>query len=122
MELYRASEMFGKFNSGHEGYAIIAEEVDELNDEINFLNSSKAVFWNNLKCNNIHINDIENIECFATNAIYEAIQVAAMARRYKSDMSGVVECIHEWEYLQEGGILSQIKQCKKCKKRDVEFD
>lgn len=33
-EYYKAVNKYGKFNSLHEGYAVIKEEVDELWDEI----------------------------------------------------------------------------------------
>jgi len=33
-ELKRATEKFGKFNSMHEGYAVIKEELEELWEEI----------------------------------------------------------------------------------------
>ena len=33
-ELYRATEAYGPFNSPHEGYGIIKEELDEFWDEV----------------------------------------------------------------------------------------
>jgi len=33
-EIQKAEERFGEFKSSHEGYAIIAEELDELWDEV----------------------------------------------------------------------------------------
>jgi len=33
-EFYRASELYSNFNSTHEGYAVLKEEVDELWDAI----------------------------------------------------------------------------------------
>lgn len=51
---------FDPFNSSHEGYAVIAEELDEL--------------WDDVKAN-----DIEH-------SIKEAVQVGAMALRYIADM------------------------------------
>jgi len=33
-EFYKAREKFAPFNSAHEGYAVIKEELDELWDEI----------------------------------------------------------------------------------------
>lgn len=58
-EIERATKKYGPFNSPHEGYGIILEELDEMWDEI------KA-------------NDIER-------AREEAIQVAAMAIRFLMD-------------------------------------
>ena len=56
-ELYRAMEKFpAAFHSGHEGYAVIREELDEL--------------WDAVKSNN------------EVHACREAVQVAAMAVRF----------------------------------------
>lgn len=55
-ETVRASEKFGGFNSPHEGYAVILEELDEM--------------WDEVKANN------------TPRSVEEAIQVAAMAIRY----------------------------------------
>lgn len=59
-ELERASHSYGPFNSPHEGYAVIKEEVDEM--------------WDDIKTNN-----------FAESK-KEAIQVAAMCVRYILDV------------------------------------
>jgi hypothetical protein len=62
-ELARASEKFGSFNSAHEGFAILKEEVDEL--------------WTEVKKNNPnHISRMRS----------EAIQVGAMALRFVRDV------------------------------------
>lgn len=55
-----ATRKFGAFNSAHEGYAVILEELDEA--------------WEEIKAN-----DTER-------AIEEMIQVAAMALRFVVDM------------------------------------
>ena len=62
-EFFRATTMYGTFNSAHEGYAVLKEEVDEL--------------WDDIK-NNAPL----------TNQRKEAIQVAAMAIRYILDVTG----------------------------------
>lgn len=61
-EAARAFNKFPKFNSPHEGYAVIVEEVEEL--------------WEKVKAN-------EGKDWFARA---EAIQVAAMALRYVVDL------------------------------------
>jgi hypothetical protein len=64
LEIFReantARARFAPFNSSHEGYAVIAEELDEL--------------WDDVKANNIE------------HSIAEAVQVGAMALRYIADM------------------------------------
>ena len=61
-ELFIATEKFGAFNSPHEGYAILQEEVEEL--------------WDEIKANKGR----------TESARKEAVQVAAMAIRYLYDM------------------------------------
>jgi len=59
-EAVDARRKFAAFNSSHEGYAVIAEELDEL--------------WDDVKANNVE------------HAIAEAVQVGAMAVRFIADM------------------------------------
>ena len=63
-EYKRATEMNGSFNSPHEGYAVILEELDELWDEI----KKKATARDNEKLQK------------------EAVQVGAMALRFLVDV------------------------------------
>lgn len=62
-ELVRATGKFGKFNSAHEGWAVFAEEADEL--------------WDHVKVNQTK-RDIQAMR-------QEAIQCAAMAIRFAID-------------------------------------
>lgn len=65
-ELSAALAMHPPFNSAHEGYAVLLEEVDEL--------------WDHVKqrqaCRNLHL------------MRKEAIQVAAMALRFAAEVCG----------------------------------
>lgn len=72
-ELTKARDRFAPFNSPHEGWAVIREELDEL--------------WEHVKANTGR--DPEAYE--------EAIQVAAMALRYAYDLSKV----SAWERAEE---------------------
>lgn len=58
-ELRSATAKFGPFNSTHEGYAVILEELDEM--------------WDEIKANNVEL------------SVREAVQVAAMGCRYIVD-------------------------------------
>lgn len=64
-EANRAAQKFKPFNSSHEGYAVLKEEVDEL--------------WDAIKANDL------------VSARAEAVQVAAMALRYLTDVPGTKE-------------------------------
>jgi hypothetical protein len=65
-ELAKARERFPPFNSPHEGAAVIREEFEEL--------------WDCVKADEGH----------SAAAYHEAIQLAAMAVRYASDLFGKV--------------------------------
>ena len=65
-EVYRAIEKFPPFNSAHEGWAVLMEEVDEL--------------WEEVKKNK-NVRDKVKMRT-------EAIQCAAMAIRFVMDVNG----------------------------------
>ena len=67
IELNKAISRFAPFNSPHEGWAVIREELDEL--------------WDHVKANTGTGDD----------AYAEAIQIAAMALRYAVDCCGFAE-------------------------------
>lgn len=61
-EVLSAIERYPAFNSAHEGYAVLREEVDEL--------------WDDVKRN------------WPQGAVEEAVQVAAMGVRFVMDIKG----------------------------------
>lgn len=64
-EAERAMTKFAMFNSPHEGYAVLLEELDEM--------------WDDIKANRVP----ESVE--------EAVQVGAMALRYIADVRMLTE-------------------------------
>ena len=64
IEMYEATRKFGKFNSTHEGYAVLLEELDELFDVIKQKGSRKRL-------------------------AEEAIQIGAMAIRFVYDFGDI---------------------------------
>lgn len=83
-ELDRANEKFPQFASSHEGYAILLEEIEEAENEMNSIKSWLEELWEEIKLNDlehqkIHIEDIQDR---AKNAIEELIQVAAMCEKF----------------------------------------
>lgn len=86
-ELRDANKKFSQFNSRHEGFAVINEEVQEAIDEVNKMIHSMNDTWTGIK-NDIDIDSlmltIENLEKSAKNGIKELIQVAAMCKKFKN--------------------------------------
>ena len=91
-ELARSYEKFPKFNSPHEGYAVIAEEIDELRDEFegsDNIQRSAEWLWHCVKHNSKYsVNAVEQLKAAAIRSAAEAIQVAAMAQRYIDSLGG----------------------------------
>jgi len=82
-EVMRARAKFKPFNSAHEGYAVLLEEVDELWEEVKRHQSAR------------------NPERMRT----EAVQVAAMAVRFLTDVlggAGVLENARTTELVDAG--------------------
>ena len=81
-ELAAANKRFPQFHSAHEGYAVIQEEVDELKEDMDRINgripSLRARVRFNSSCEEIVLRIYED----AINAACEAIQVAAMCKKF----------------------------------------
>lgn len=72
------------FNSTHEGYAVIKEEVEEAAEELENVNFSLSSIWRNVKINDKE-NAIKHAGClkdFAIKLAAESIQVSAMAQKF----------------------------------------
>jgi hypothetical protein len=81
-ELKNSYEKFPKFNSPHEGYAVILEEVEELIEEINDIGTDVGGIWTCVKYNKSAEEYVKYLKKTALNAASEAIQVAAMAQKF----------------------------------------
>jgi hypothetical protein len=82
-ELRRATEKNGKFNSTHEGYAILLEELEEAKNEMDDLEKGIKQHWENVKNDDIDMSYLKYMEISAINLIMETIQVAAMIKKNK---------------------------------------
>ena len=91
-EYKNACEQFGdKFHSLHEGYAVLLEEVEETEEEINDMSRWIAELWSMIK--NDDSEDIESqlewIEVSIINAIEELAQAGAVVRKILTTREGV---------------------------------
>lgn len=83
-ELTAAQAKFAPFNSAHEGWAVLLEEVDELEEEMEIISGRVRQMFQPVRKNDPHDagNAARAIADAATRAAVEAIQVAAMANRF----------------------------------------
>lgn len=86
-ELESANERFPRFHSPHEGWAVLREEYDKLEEEVHQLDGEiNCYLWGSVKRNTT----ADNVEAVVSRAIAvacEAVQVAVMAQKYR-DMLG----------------------------------
>ncbi len=83
-ELESANKQFPMFRSPHEGYAVILEEIEEAKHALENVDILSDEMWVAVKSNgNVRsANRAAIIERGAIHLATEAIQVAAMARKY----------------------------------------
>ena len=81
-ELAAANERFPQFHSQHEGYAVIKEEVDELKEATDKVIGRMVSLWSRVKYGNDPERLLQMISEDAVNAAVEAIQVAAMCKKF----------------------------------------
>lgn len=84
VELAAANEKFPPFHSMHEGWAVIMEEAQELKAEtITLRNKLDIAFHDIMRNDTAMVNaTIQSMEENAVDAACEAIQVAAMCRKF----------------------------------------
>ena len=76
---------YGHFHSDHEFWAVLKEEVEEINDEIAKTNTNwlTSNFWDNIKKNkSLDVKNLQLIRGNAINAACEAVQVVAVIDKY----------------------------------------
>lgn len=84
-ELAAANQKFRQFASPHEGFAVMREEVDEVQTaNENLRMETGDHIWNLIKANRtIPRDDLRAIQRAAVALAVEAIQVAAMAKKFE---------------------------------------
>jgi len=81
-ELERSMIKFPLFNSPHEGYGVLKEEIEETADELAYVNKHLNIAWDKIKENKDAKNTIFYLKQYAINLAAESIQVAAMCQKY----------------------------------------
>ena len=82
IELAAANERFPQFRSQHEGYAVILEEFDEAKEQLEAAELFLDHMWDNVRHDSPARLSAESLMMFSINAACEAIQVAAMCRKF----------------------------------------
>lgn len=81
-ELESANERFPQFRSEHEGWAVMQEEAEELREECDSIEMAMEQLWHRIRDGIQTATHVALVEQYAEAAACEAIQVAAMARKY----------------------------------------
>lgn len=84
-ELEQANALHAPFASAHEGYAVLIEEAEEAADELDSMKLGLEMLWNSIrhdKSCDVQRGHARTIERVAVRLAAEAIQVAAMARKF----------------------------------------
>ena len=72
------------YNSEHEAWAVIKEEIEESKEQLDMLESYHSMIWNLIKLNkkdkDFYLN---NIERHARNMVAEGCQVLACVQKFK---------------------------------------
>lgn len=76
-----------KYNTLHEGYAVLAEEVEELFEAHDGIQENMSKIWKSVKINIFDDTALTLIKSRALAVAMEAVQVAAVCDKY---MSGTV--------------------------------
>lgn len=84
-ELAAANLVNPPFNSTHEGYAVLKEEIEEARGELAEVEVCLDLLWGHVKHDSDRAYDYaERVEQYAVRLAAEAIQVAAMAEKFLS--------------------------------------
>lgn len=74
-----------KYNSTHEGYAVLLEEVEEAEDELERIREEMADLWQNIKQNdNTAVTDaLRRISIHAYFMLQKNTQIVAVANKFR---------------------------------------
>lgn len=91
-EFENASITYGAlYNSSHEGFAILLEEIEEMESEKKAFDISKIMLWNAIKKNsfNDQKRDLIEMEICAFKMLKENLQVCAVIEKFKETLENL---------------------------------
>jgi len=88
-EYKRANKKYPMFRSEHEGESVIKEEIEEVKEALQGVDTYYDAMWDAIRNNrkDESVRCASGIETEAMELISEAIQVAAMAEKYVESLS-----------------------------------
>lgn len=82
-ELAAANELYPPFASPHEGWAVILQEIMEMRDEMDKVSKHHDEMFRRIMHNASTLEEINELRYRALCAACEAIQIAAMAQKFR---------------------------------------
>lgn len=103
-ELNNANKEHPLFNSPHQGYAVIKEEIEETMDGLNMLLEVFSNAWSGIKKDEPVFEQVRIVKELAKNVAVEALQVAAMCDKFNMSLAGenADHCVCCGEVIPEG--------------------
>lgn len=77
-----------KYHTEHEGYAVLKEEVEEVEDELKYINNFMRYLWLNVKTNDKLNGSLKGIKERAKFLAQEAFQVSAVCQKFLNTLQG----------------------------------
>lgn len=77
-----------KYHTEHEGYAVLKEEVEEMEEEQTRINQYMRVLWINIKTDDKLSSLLNGIKERAKFLAHEAFQVAAVCQKFLDTVQG----------------------------------
>ena len=84
-------DKYGKgYHSDHEGYAVMLEEVEEATEALREVQQHLACAWQDVRedARKLLGSEILRVEHHAKDLAAEAVQIAAVARRWRGGLKG----------------------------------
>lgn len=88
-ELERARKKFPKpTNSPHEGFAVLKEEIDEMDEELDLIRVMNDILWKSVRNDDLEKQKetLAEMRIVVVRILKEAIQVGAMIDKYSQDV------------------------------------